>query len=47
MEIINKTKKPEIKNNKEELRSLMTAFTEKTKLAKELAKDCGERVILK
>ena len=46
-EIINKTKKPEIKNNKEELRSLMTAFTEKTKLAKELAKDCGERVILK
>ncbi len=45
--IIEKTKKPEIRNNKNELRALMTEFNEKTKLAKELAKECGERVILK
>ena len=45
--IINKTKKPEIKNNKDELRALMSAFNEKSKLAKELAKECGERVILR
>ena len=46
-EIIDKTKKSEVKNNKDEMRALMTVFSEKSKLAKELAKDCGERVILK
>ena len=45
--IIEKTKKPEIRNNRNELRALMTEFNEKTKRAKELAKECGERVILK
>ena len=46
-EIIEMTKKTEIKNDKDKLRALMTEFNEKTKLAKELAKECGERVILK
>ena len=46
-EIIDKTKKPEVKKNKEEMHALMKLFSEKTKLAKELAKNCGERVILK
>ena len=45
--IIDKTKKPEFRNNKEALRQLMTEFNEKQKLAKELARKCGERVILK
>jgi hypothetical protein len=45
--IIEKTKKPEVRNNRNELRALMTEFNEKTKRAKELAKECGERVILK
>ena len=45
--IIDKTKKPEIRNNKDELRALMTEFNEKSKQAKNLAKECGERVILK
>jgi DNA primase len=45
--IIEKTRKPEIKEDKEALRKLMTEFSEKTKLAKQLAKDSGERVILK
>ena len=45
--IIDKTKKSEIRENKDELRALMTEFNEKSKRAKELAKECGERVILK
>lgn len=45
--IINKTKKPEYKSNKETIRKLMTEFNEKSKLAQELARQCGERVILK
>ena len=45
--IIEKTKKSEIRENKDELHALMTEFNEKTKRAKELAKECGERVILK
>ena len=45
--IIEKTKKPECRNNKEALRYLMAEFNKKSKRAKELAKECGERVILK
>lgn len=45
--IIEKTKKPECRNNKEALRYLMAEFNKKSKRAKELARDCGERVILK
>ena len=46
-EIIKKTNKPEVKNDREAIRLLMAEFNEKTKKAKELAKECGERVILK
>jgi DNA primase len=45
--IIEQSKKPETRNNKDLLRSLMAEFNEKAKRAKELAKECGERVILK
>ena len=45
--IIEKTKKPEFRNDKEALRNLMTEFNKKSKRAKELARNCGERVILK
>ena len=45
--IIEKTTKPEFRNDKEALRNLMTEFNKKSKRAKELARNCGERVILK
>ncbi len=46
-ELIERTKNPELKNDKEAFQALMREFNEKSKLAKELAKECGERVILK
>lgn len=45
--IIEQMKSPEIKADKEKQRLLMTEFAQKSKLAKELAKACGERVVLK
>lgn len=45
--IIELSKSPAIRSNKEESRALMIQFNEKSKLIKELAKECGERVILK
>ena len=40
-------KQPEIKQDKEQYRELLKAFSEKTKLSNELAKMCGDRVVLK
>ena len=40
-------KRPEVKENKETYRKLMNEFNEKSKLTKELAKICGDRVVLK
>lgn len=45
--IIEKTKSPAVRNNRDESRALMIRFNEMSKLIKELAKECGERVILK
>jgi DNA primase len=45
--IIEQMKSPEIKADKEKQRLLMSEFAQKSKLAKELAKACGERVVLK
>jgi DNA primase len=45
--IIEQMKSSEIKASKEKQRLLMTEFAQKSKLAKELAKACGERVVLK
>lgn len=45
--IIEKMKQPEVKQDKEQYRELLEAFSEKTKLSNELAKMCGDRVVLK
>ena len=45
--IIEQMKHPEVKEDKEKHRQLMKEFNEKSKLVKELAKECGERVVLK
>jgi DNA primase len=46
-DIIEQMKRPEVKEDKETYRQLMTEFGEKSKLSKELAKICGARVVLK
>ena len=46
-DIIEQMKRSEVKEDKERYRQLMTEFSQKTKLVKELAKQCGERVVLK
>ena len=45
--IIEQMKQPEVKADKERHRELMKAFAEKTRLGQELAKQCGDRVVLK
>lgn len=45
--IIEQMKRPEIKEDKENYRQLLEEFNNKSKLAKELAKQCGDRVVLK
>lgn len=45
-EIIASIQSPAIKNDKEAYHNLMKKFNEKSKYAKDLAKECGERVIL-
>ena len=45
--IIEQMKRPEIKSDKEKYRQLMTEFSHKSQLVKELAKECGDRVVLK
>ena len=45
--IIQQMKQPEIKEDKEQYRKLMNEFSQKSKLVKELAKECGARVVLK
>ena len=46
-DIIEQMKLPEVREDKEKSRALMNAFNQRTQLAKELAKVCGERVVLK
>lgn len=46
-EIIEMTKSPALRNDREGLNALMARFKEKRELAAELARECGERVILK
>ena len=46
-DIIEQMKRQEIKADKEKYRQLITDFNKKTQLAKELAKECGERVVIK
>ena len=45
--IIEQMKRPDIKSDKEKYRQLMTEFSQKSLLVKELAKECGDRVVLK
>ena len=45
--IIEQMKNPATKADKERYRKLMTEFSQKSLLVKELAKQCGERVVLK
>ena len=46
-DIIETMKRSDVKGDKERYRKLIAEFSEKSKLAKELAKECGERVVLK
>lgn len=46
-DIIAQMKLPETKANKEKYRQLLAEFTEKNQIVKELAKQCGDRVVLK
>ena len=46
-DIIEQMKRQEVKEDKEKYRQLMKEFNEKSKLVKELAKECGDRVVLK
>ena len=46
-DIIEQMKRQEVKEDKGKYRQLMTEFNEKSKLVKELAKECGDRVVLK
>ena len=45
--IIEQMKRTEVKSDKEQVRKLTEEFKRKTQLAKELAKICGDRVVLK
>ena len=45
--IIEQMKRPEIKEDNEKRRQLMDEYKRKTQQAKELAKECGDRVVLK
>ena len=45
--IIEQMKRSEVKSDKEKYHQLMTEFSQKSQLAKELAKECGDRVVLK
>ena len=45
--IIDQTKNPAVNADKEKMKALMKEFSDKTKQMKELAKESGERVILK
>ena len=45
--IIEQMKSPNVKADKEKYRQLMNEFAQKSKLVKELAKACGERVVLR
>ena len=46
-DIIEQMKQPEAKADKETYRQLLNEFSEKSQLVKELAKECGERVVIK
>ena len=46
-DIIAQMKLPETKADKEKYRQLLAEFTEKNQIVKELAKQCGDRVVLK
>ena len=46
-DIIEQMKRPEAKEDKDNYRQLLKEFNEKSKLAKDLAKMCGARVVLK
>ncbi|MBR5051761.1 MAG: DNA primase [Bacteroidaceae bacterium] len=45
--IIEQMKQPEVRADKERYKQLLEEFNEKTKFSKELAKECGARVVLK
>ena len=45
--IIEQMKRPEVKENKEQYRQLLEEYKNKSLLKQELAKMCGERVVLK
>lgn len=45
--IIEQMKRPEIKEDREKYRELLEEFNKESKLAKELARQCGDRVVLK
>lgn len=45
--IIEQMKRPEAKEDKEQYHKLIEEFNNKSKLVKELAKECGDRVVLK
>ena len=47
LKIIEQMKHQEVKADKDKYRQLLNEFNEKSKLAKELAKECGDRVVLK
>lgn len=46
-DIIEQMKRPEIKADKEKYRKLLAEFSQKSQLGKELAKECGDRVVIK
>ena len=46
-DIIAEMKQPETKADKEKYRQLLAEFTQKNQIVKELAKQCGDRVVLK
>lgn len=46
-DIIEQMKRPEIKADTDRQHQLMTKFSQKSKFVKELAKECGDRVVLK
>lgn len=46
-DIIEQMKQPGVRANKEQYRQLLNEFSQKSQLAKELAKECGERVVIK
>jgi DNA primase len=46
-DIIEQMKRPEIREDREKYHQLMEAFKQKTQLKNELAKQCGDRVVLR